>query len=393
VIWARPLSWGGAFADLALLARSGLSAAEQSLVAGGLDRVALLTGLAPDSRELAADVVGSGWLGGAGEAALVRYSQASLGRWCAGLDEGSTLRRALVRLQRLERPLAPTAIGPRTFAWGERTFLMGVLNVTPDSFSDGGQRTSPEAALAHAEALAADGADLLDIGGESTRPGATPVSLEEELRRVVPVVALVRRRLPGLPLSVDTSKPEVARAALDAGADLVNDVTALASPGMLALLAERRAPAVAMHMQGTPGSMQTAPAYDDVVEAVLDRLEDALARAEAAGLARSQLLVDPGIGFGKALEHNLFLLRHLGMLRLLGAPVLLGTSRKAFLGALTSGRPPAERDRATAASVAVAASMGGVDVVRVHDVAGAREALQVADAVARARGGGRHFGA
>jgi dihydropteroate synthase len=208
---------------------------------------------------------------------------------------------------------------------------------------------------------------------------------------VVPVVTLVAKRLPTVPISVDTSKPEVARAALDAGAHLINDVTGLADAKLCGLLAERAVPAVVMHMQGDPASMQLRPAYGDVVADVLDSLEASLQRVEALGIPRARLLVDPGFGFGKTLDHNLFLLRHLGALRLLGAPVVVGTSRKAFLGALTSNRPPEQRGGASAASVAVAAAMGSVDLVRVHDVASTREALAVADAVARARGGGDHF--
>jgi dihydropteroate synthase len=391
VIWARPLEAGGDLSSLPLFGRSGLVAQERQLVAAGLDRVALVTGLDAASRELLAELVGPGWLGGAEDAALVRCSPSSLDQWSAVLGARAGLGRAFARLRDLERPLRPTTLGPTTLRWGERTYVMGVVNVTPDSFSDGGRLATPEAAVAHAEALAAAGADVLDVGGESTRPGAAPVSAAEERGRVVPVLEALRRRLPAMPLSVDTSKPEVARAALEAGAHLVNDVTGLRDEAMTALLAERQASAVVMHMQGTPASMQDHPRYDDVLQAVLDHLEASLERAEAQGVPRDRLLVDPGIGFGKTLDHNLFLLRHLRCLRLLGAPVLLGTSRKAFLGVLTGGAPPARRDGATAASVAVAAALGGVDLVRVHDVASTREALQVADAVARARGGGDRF--
>ena len=263
----------------------------------------------------------------------------------------------------------------------------------PDSFSDGGRFASTEAAADHGESLVAAGADLLDVGGESTRPGAGEVSVEEELRRVLPVVEALALRLPLVPLSIDTSKPEVARRAIAAGAHLVNDITGLTSDAMLEVVAARRVAVCVMHMQGTPRTMQQQPVYDDVLAEVLDMLEARLVRAEAAGIERSRVLVDPGIGFGKTVEHNLFLLKHLPAFRLLRSPLLVGTSRKSFLGAVIGGKAPEARDAATTASVAVIAGGRGADVVRVHDVASAKDAVVVADAIARAAGGGRLYGA
>lgn len=274
-----------------------------------------------------------------------------------------------------------------------RPQVMGIVNVTPDSFSDGGKFLDPSAAEAQAVALVQAGADLIDVGGQSTRPGAKPVSEEEELERVLPVIERLRKAIPATPLSIDTSRLSVAKAALAAGASLVNDITGLQDAALLAEAVKAKAGACAMHMQGTPETMQQAPSYADVVGEVLDFLEAALKRAEAAGLRRHQVLVDPGIGFGKTADHNVYLLRRLGELRLLGAPILVGTSRKAFLGALTGGKPPAERVTASAASAAIAAVLHGADLVRVHDVAETKDALAVADAVRQARAGGSLFDA
>ena len=295
---------------------------------------------------------------------------------------------ALERLLAMDEAPSPTLLGGRRFAWGERTYVMGVLNVTPDSFSDGGLSASLERAVTHGLALAGAGADLVDVGGESTRPGAAEVPAEEELRRVLPVIERLRAKS-DVPLSVDTRKAAVARAALAAGATLVNDVTGFLEDGALAAVtAEAGAAACLMHRKGTPRTMQQSPAYDDLVAEVLEGLGASVARAEAAGIPRGRIWVDPGIGFGKTFDHNLFLLRHLRELRLLGCPVVLGTSRKAFLGALSGGKPPEERLLGTVASVVAAVVAGGVDVVRVHDVAEVREALAVVDAIRRAGSGG-----
>jgi dihydropteroate synthase len=264
---------------------------------------------------------------------------------------------------------------------------MGVVNVTPDSFSDGGRFLAPASAIAHGEALVEAGADLLDVGGESTRPGADPVSAEEELRRVVPVVEGLARS--GLPVSIDTTKAAVAAAALDAGARIVNDVSAgRFDPDLLPVVAERGAGLVLMHMLGEPRTMQDAPAYDDVVVDVGDVLVERLAAAEAAGVGRAACCIDPGIGFGKTLEHNLALLARLPeLVARVDVPVAIGTSRKRFLGALLrdvageDGEPPPERrDDATLATV-VWALDHGARVVRVHDVRPAARAVALLDAM------------
>jgi dihydropteroate synthase len=255
---------------------------------------------------------------------------------------------------------------------------MGIVNVTPDSFSDGGLFLDPERAIAHGVELAHQGADLLDVGGESTRPGAGAVSAEQELERVAPVIAaLAGPGGPGRPVSIDTSKAAVAATALDLGAAIVNDVTALrADPEMAGLCAERRCEIVLMHMQGSPRTMQEDPRYDDVVDDVRAFLAERIEAAVAAGIDEGRVWIDPGIGFGKTVEHNLELLRRLGELRELGRPIVVGTSRKRFLGAIT-GREVGERVGATIASNALALA-AGADVFRVHDVAAARQALDVA---------------
>ncbi|HTN52686.1 MAG TPA: dihydropteroate synthase [Anaeromyxobacter sp.] len=262
---------------------------------------------------------------------------------------------------------------------GPGPFLMGVVNVTPDSFSDGGRFAAPEAAVAHARALAIEGADLVDLGGESTRPGAPPVPAAEEIRRVVPVIERLRAGGFTLPISVDTSKGAVARAALAAGADLVNDVTALSDPDLAAAVAGARVPVVLMHTRGTPADMAARADYRDVVAEVVAELGVALARAEAAGVARERVILDPGIGFAKRAEHSVALLGRLGELRALGRPLLVGPSRKSFIGALT-GAPVEDRLPGTLAAVA-ACVLAGVELLRVHDVAAAGQAALVAAAI------------
>ena len=287
---------------------------------------------------------------------------------------------------------APLTLGGRTFTFGARTYVMGVVNVTPDSFSDGGRYASTDAAIAHGLRLAEAGADVLDVGGESTRPGSQPISAEEELARVLPVIEGLRARTQAA-LSVDTTKAAVAREVLKAGAVLINDISGFHfEPELPRVVAEARAACCLMHIQGTPESMQRAPHYEDIVHEVLTFLEEGVARAVAAGVARESILVDPGIGFGKSLGHNLFLLRRLGDLRVLGLPVLVGTSRKGFLGTLTGGKPASERLAATLGSVAAVAALGGADFVRVHDVAEARDALAVTEAIRAATEGGALYG-
>lgn len=265
---------------------------------------------------------------------------------------------------------------------GRRTLVMGVLNVTPDSFSDGGRYLQKDAALRRALDMAASGADIIDVGGESSRPGAEPVPLEEELRRVLPVIADLARE-PGLIVSVDTRKAEVARAAIEAGAAMVNDISAMtADPDMAPVVAASGVAVCLMHMQGTPQTMQVAPAYGDVVTDVREYLRERAAAARAAGIAEDRIIVDPGFGFGKTLEHNLEMLRRLREFTDLGYPILVGTSRKSMLGALLGGAPPEDRTEGTAATVALAVA-NGASMVRVHDVREMWRVVCVADAVVR----------
>jgi dihydropteroate synthase len=256
-------------------------------------------------------------------------------------------------------------------AWLDDThrppLVMGILNVTPDSFSDGGKYADHETACAHAREMVAQGADLIDIGGESTRPGALPVPADEQIRRVVPVIAALRREMDVL-ISIDTTRAAVAEAATDAGADILNDVTAARDdPEMLPLAARRGLPIILMHMQGEPGTMQQAPSYADVVAEVKQFLAQRLAAAVQAGLDRALVLLDPGIGFGKTVEHNLLLLRHMDILASLGPPLVIGTSRKRFIGAITGEDQPSGRLMGTAATVAWSV-LKGAGIVRVHDV-------------------------
>ena len=262
---------------------------------------------------------------------------------------------------------------------GARVHIMGILNVTPDSFSDGGAHATTASAVRHGMAMAEDGADFIDVGGESTRPGASPVAPEEEIRRVVPVVERLRARGFALPISVDTSKAEVARAALAAGADLVNDVRALSDPELARAVAEAGVPVVLMHMRGTPADMATRAIYADVAAEVAEELAASLARAEAAGVSRERVLLDPGIGFAKAAEHSVEVLARLDVLRALGRPLVVGPSRKSFIGKIT-GAAAAERLPGTLAAV-TAAVLAGAEILRVHDVAEARQAALVAAAI------------
>jgi dihydropteroate synthase len=259
----------------------------------------------------------------------------------------------------------------------ERPLVMGVVNVTPDSFSDGGLFLDSGRAVAHARRLAEEGADILDVGGESTRPGAAPVALDEERRRVLPVL----EALAGgpVPVSIDTRKPALMREAIAAGAAMVNDVTALAVPGALDAVAHAPVAVCLMHMQGEPGTMQANPSYRDVVAEVRDFLAGRVAAAEAAGIARNRIVVDPGFGFGKTAEHNLALLAALRSLRLPGVALMAGLSRKATLGQLT-GREPRGRVHASVAAALIAVQ-NGAQIVRVHDVAATRDALAVWNAV------------
>ena len=262
--------------------------------------------------------------------------------------------------------------------------VMGVLNVTPDSFSDGGRFFSVEAAVEQGERIAAEGAAIVDVGGESTRPGAAPVGSVEEIRRVVPVIERLVGRIAAA-ISVDTSKPEVIRAAVAAGASMVNDVRALRLPGALAAVAESGAAVCLMHMQGEPATMQQRPDYTDVLAEVRRFLASRVAACEAAGIPRDRVCVDPGIGFGKTADHNLALLARLAELRVDGRPVLVGVSRKSLVGIIT-GRAPGERHAGSIAFAALAAA-GGAAIVRAHDVAATLDAVKIGGALRRAATG------
>jgi dihydropteroate synthase len=276
-----------------------------------------------------------------------------------------------------ERGILQTRHGCLDFS--RRTLVMGILNVTPDSFYGGSRRPDSAKAIADGAAMVANGADIIDVGGESSRPGALPVSEEDELARILPVVRGLRREV-AVPISIDTYKSAVARAALEAGADIVNDISALRfDAGMTSLLASERVPVVLMHMQGTPRTMQTEPRYDDVTREVRDFLAAQLYEAMDAGLAPESIILDPGIGFGKTIEHNLQLLRGLPALAALGQPLLIGVSRKAFIGKILG--LDAERRLEGSLAAAVAAVLAGANIVRVHDVGETSKTVRVADAI------------
>jgi dihydropteroate synthase len=288
-----------------------------------------------------------------------------------------------------ERRGTPSAMAPRgeftiryadggTLRLGRRTAVMGVVNVTPDSFSDGGLHFDPSRALAAAVRMAEDGADLIDVGGESTRPGAAPVDEAEETRRVVPVIEAIKREL-NVRVSVDTMKATVARRAFDAGADMLNDISALGDPGMLPLLRERRAPAVFMHMRGTPATMQSDTSYDDLVGSVVGFLKDRVDRAIAGGVAGDKILVDPGVGFGKSAAGNLSILGQLSALGAVGRPILIGASRKSFIGAVLD--VPADERLEGSLAVAAFASAQGAHVIRAHDVVETVRVVRMIDAI------------
>ncbi|MFH2219106.1 MAG: dihydropteroate synthase [Pseudomonadota bacterium] len=279
------------------------------------------------------------------------------------------------------------AWGSHSLELGERTCIMGIVNVTPDSFSDGGKFFSFEAAVAQGRKLAADGADILDIGGESSRPFSEPVSVEEELRRVLPVIETLAKSV-SIPISIDTTRAVVARKSLEAGASIINDISALRLDGNLsAVAAEYGVPIVLMHMLGTPKTMQVSPVYGNVIADVKFFLEDAINRAEKAGIERGKVIIDPGIGFGKTVEHNLSLIQHLHELTLLGVPVLIGPSRKAFIRNIL--KDPASKDIQPDLPVveigtqaAIAASvLNGAHIVRAHNVANTSATVKIIDAI------------
>jgi dihydropteroate synthase len=267
---------------------------------------------------------------------------------------------------------------------GHQTLVMGILNVTPDSFSDGGRFFDTEKAAEHAQRLIREGADILDIGGESTRPGSDPITLKEELRRVIPVIKRVRQ-MSKIPISIDTYRAETAEAALSAGADIINDISALRfDPRMKGLAARAKVPIILMHMLGEPKTMQQNPIYHDVMGDIIQFLRERIDTAVRAGIDEQQIWVDPGIGFGKKIEHNIEILRRLRELKILQKPILLGTSRKFFLGALAGdpALPPHDRLEGTIASNVISV-LNGADIVRVHDVRAMKRALRITDAVVR----------
>jgi len=275
-------------------------------------------------------------------------------------------------------------VGERVFDCSERTLVMGILNITPDSFSDGGRFLDRATAVAHATRMVDDGADILDVGGESTRPGSNPVSADEELERVHPLIERLAELHPAVPISIDTRKADVAAEALDAGATIVNDVSGGADPAMFDVVRDREAAAVLMHMRGDPTTMQEAPHYDDVVGEVHEYLRQRIEAAELAGIDPERIAIDPGIGFGKDLDHNLDLMHGVDALLDLGRPVLVGPSRKKFIGTILD-LPVEERVEGTLGAV-VWMIARGAHLVRVHDVREVVRAVRVSDAIARAGG-------
>ncbi len=277
---------------------------------------------------------------------------------------------------------------PLVFAEGpamtlaDRVRLMGILNLTPDSFSDAMQYAKPDEALKRADQMIAEGADIVDLGGESTRPGANPVTLEEESRRILPVVDRLRRSHPSLRISIDTRHAEIARRALDAGCDMINDVSGLGDPEMAQVVADADCPIAIMHMRGTPGSMQNDTIYADLMLEIIDSLREKVKRARAVGIRGDSILVDPGVGFGKSAQGNEELLRQLASLRSLGHSILVGVSRKMFIGKRTAVADPAARVAGSLAA-ASAAVLAGARVIRVHDLSASRQALDMVDALRR----------
>ncbi|HTZ41513.1 MAG TPA: dihydropteroate synthase [Syntrophales bacterium] len=273
----------------------------------------------------------------------------------------------------------------RVISISSRTLIMGVINATPDSFSDGGALADEREGLHRAVQLVNEGADILDVGGESSRPGAKPVPLKEELRRVIPLIRLITKEL-SVPVSIDTAKAEVARQAIEAGAEIINDISALRSDGRMARMAASSGAAVIlMHMRGRPATMQKGPlTYGSLLGEIMEFLENRVEAACAAGIPRERLLIDPGIGFGKTSDDNLRLLHHLGIFKAIGLPICMGVSRKAFTGRVTGVNVPHERIEGTAAAV-TAAILNGANLVRVHDVAFMRRVAAMADAIRRVR--------
>ncbi len=269
------------------------------------------------------------------------------------------------------------------FDFSQKTYIMGILNVTPDSFSDGGLFIDRKRAVEHAISMVESGADIIDIGGESTRPGSSPVTLNEELKRTIPVIETLSDHIK-VPISIDTYKAEVAKMALSAGASIVNDISGLRfDPEMAYFIARKRVPVVIMHIQGTPKNMQKNPFYDDLIREVIIFLRDSIEIAKIAGIKEDMVIIDPGIGFGKTMDHNLQLIKHLGRFKELKRPLLIGTSRKTFIGHILGNISTDERLMGTAATVAISI-MNGANIVRVHDVKEIWDVVKLADAIKRA---------
>ncbi len=264
--------------------------------------------------------------------------------------------------------------------FSEKTYIMGILNITPDSFSDGGLFFDKSTAVKRALQMVEDGSDIIDIGGESTRPGSEPLAIEEELRRTLPVIEALSKEI-NIPISIDTYKSEVAKRALDAGASIVNDISGLRfDPEMPAVVSEYKVPVVVMHIKGTPKNMQQNPVYDALIPEILDYLREAIKKATESGVPEDMIIIDPGIGFGKTFEDNLEIIHKLHLFTLLEKPVLIGLSRKAFIGKILGDLPPGERLEGTAAAVAVSI-MNGANIIRVHDVKEMAKVAKVADAI------------
>jgi len=281
--------------------------------------------------------------------------------------------------------------GAHRLSLGNRTCIMGILNVTPDSFSDGGLFFSCDAAVAHGEKLAEAGADIIDIGGESTRPFSEPVSIEEECRRVLPVIEKLAKRV-SIPISIDTTKASIAREAIESGASIINDISAMYSdPDMIGVVAKYEVPVVIMHMKGTTKTMQVSPHYDDLIKEIKGFFEKAIDRAEKNGIARSKIIIDPGIGFGKTVEHNLLIIKYIDKFKTLNNPILIGPSRKSFIRNILESSHDGdtklempELETGTQAAIA-AAVLKGAHIVRVHDVAKARSTLELIDSIRSVR--------
>jgi dihydropteroate synthase len=271
-----------------------------------------------------------------------------------------------------------------SFDFSQKTFIMGILNVTPDSFSDGGLHFEASSAIKRAIQMAEDGADIIDIGGESTRPGSEAVGIEEEIRRTIPVIQSLAKEIK-IPISIDTCKAEVAKRALEAGASIVNDISGLRfDPEMRKVVAEYKVPVVIMHIKGTPGDMQKNPVYEALLPEIFDYLREGIRIARETGIPADNIIIDPGIGFGKTAEHNLEIIHRLHEFTLLEKSLLIGPSRKAFIGKVLGGLPASERVEGTAAAVAISI-MNGANIVRVHDVKEMSKVAKVADAIKRMR--------